>query len=43
MAVLEGKAAIVTGTGRGIGRATAALLVEHGARVVVNDIDGMTS
>jgi 3-oxoacyl-[acyl-carrier protein] reductase len=39
MAVLDGKAAIVTGAGRGIGRATAALLVEHGARVVVNDID----
>jgi 3-oxoacyl-[acyl-carrier protein] reductase len=39
MKVLEGKAAIVTGSARGIGRATAALLAEHGARVVVNDLD----
>ncbi len=37
--VLEGKAALITGAGRGIGRATAGLLVEHGARVLVNDID----
>jgi 3-oxoacyl-[acyl-carrier protein] reductase len=40
MRVLEGKVAIVTGSARGIGRATAALLCEHGARVVVNDLDG---
>jgi 3-oxoacyl-[acyl-carrier protein] reductase len=38
--VLEGKAAIVTGSARGIGRATAELLVEQGARVLVNDLDG---
>ncbi len=38
--VLDGKAAIVTGSARGIGRATAALLHEHGARVLVNDLDG---
>jgi 3-oxoacyl-[acyl-carrier protein] reductase len=38
--VLDGKAAIVTGSARGIGRATAELLVEHGARVLVNDLDG---
>jgi len=38
--VLDGKAAIVTGSARGIGRATAALLAEHGARVLVNDLDG---
>jgi 3-oxoacyl-[acyl-carrier protein] reductase len=40
MGVLDGKTAIVTGSARGIGRATAALLVEQGARVVVNDLDG---
>jgi 3-oxoacyl-[acyl-carrier protein] reductase len=39
MGVLDGKAAIVTGSGRGIGRATAALLAEHGARVLINDLD----
>jgi 3-oxoacyl-[acyl-carrier protein] reductase len=39
MKVLEGKAAIVTGSGRGIGLATASLLAEHGAQVVVNDLD----
>ena len=40
MALLDGKAAIVTGSARGIGRATAALLAEHGARVLINDLDG---
>jgi len=40
MGVLDGKAAIVTGSARGIGRATADLLAEHGARVLVNDLDG---
>jgi 3-oxoacyl-[acyl-carrier protein] reductase len=40
MGVLEGKVAIVTGSARGIGRATAELLSEHGARVVINDLDG---
>jgi 3-oxoacyl-[acyl-carrier protein] reductase len=39
MGVLDGKAAIVTGSARGIGRATAELLVAHGARVLVNDLD----
>jgi 3-oxoacyl-[acyl-carrier protein] reductase len=35
---LEGKVAIVTGSGGGIGREHARLLAAHGARVVVNDI-----
>jgi 3-oxoacyl-[acyl-carrier protein] reductase len=37
--VLDGKAAIVTGSARGIGRATAELLADHGARVLINDLD----
>jgi 3-oxoacyl-[acyl-carrier protein] reductase len=39
MQTLEGKTAIVTGAGRGIGRATAELLSAQGARVVVADLD----
>ena len=38
--VLDGRAAIVTGSARGIGRATAELLLAHGARVVISDVDG---
>jgi 3-oxoacyl-[acyl-carrier protein] reductase len=39
MGVLDDKVAIVTGSARGIGRATAELLSEHGAKVLVNDLD----
>jgi 3-oxoacyl-[acyl-carrier protein] reductase len=39
MGILEGKVALVTGAGRGIGLAAAGLLVEHGAQVLINDID----
>jgi 3-oxoacyl-[acyl-carrier protein] reductase len=39
MTLLEGKVAIVTGSARGIGKATAELLAEQGAHVVVTDLD----
>lgn len=38
MEMLEGKVAVITGAGRGIGREIALLMAQKGARVVVNDL-----
>ena len=40
MGMLDGKIAIVTGSGHGIGRGHAMELAKHGAKVVVNDLGG---
>jgi NAD(P)-dependent dehydrogenase (short-subunit alcohol dehydrogenase family) len=40
MGILDGKVAIVTGSGNGVGRGEAIMLADHGAKVVVNDLGG---
>ena len=40
MGLVDGKVAIVTGAGHGVGRGEALLLAKEGAKVVVNDLGG---
>ena len=38
MGMLDGKVAVITGSGRGLGRSHALLLAQEGAKIVVNDL-----
>ena len=40
MGSLDGRVAIITGAGRGIGREHALLMAAEGAKIVVNDLGG---
>jgi NAD(P)-dependent dehydrogenase (short-subunit alcohol dehydrogenase family) len=40
MGLLEGKVAIVTGSGRGVGRGEALAMAREGARLIINDLGG---
>lgn len=41
--VLDGQVAVITGAGRGLGRAYALAYAREGARVVVNDLDAASA